>query len=728
MATLLLTAVGTAIGGPIGGAIGAILGQAVDQRILAPKGRQGPRLGDLSVQTSSYGSPIPRVFGTVRASGTVIWSTDLIETKGSQSNGKGQGSTTTFSYAVSFAVVLSARAILRVERIWADGNLLRGVEGDFKTATGFRIMLGGEDQAIDPLIAGAEGLAATPAYRGCAVAVFQDFQLAAYGNRIPTLSFEIVADEAVLGVGDILGELSGGAIAGSSAALMQGLAVQGDSVRGVAETLAAALPISLVDSGMALVLADGTEPVRGLVADDFGATAGARTEPRVVENRRAAATIPEVLSIAYYDAGRDFQAGVQRARREGGSRREDRIDLAASLPAGVAKQIAEARLTRMWRERRRVTVTLPWRSLDLKPGGLVSLGGIPGIWRIVSMAFERMAVRLELSPQSTGSAVAMIADPGRSVTQPDLVHGATVLVVIDLPPLGSVSDSVPQVVVAANGTSAGWRSAPLLASSDGGVSFVGMGSTALPATMGVAETVLASASAALADRAHSVDVVLVHAGLVLNDADESALLAGANFAMLGREAIQFGRALPLGGLRYRLSSLWRGRRGTEAAVDGHVVGEAFVLLASEALALVPSALAVDGVKVLATGLGDGAGVTAVLASAGASVRPLSPVGLSAVAQSDGSISVRWIRRSREGWNWIDGIDVPLGEESERYRVTRFAVGRDDVTEDTTTSVWAYSTALLAADRAAGLSTVTVRIVQVGVRGVSAPTSIIVSLI
>ncbi|AYJ85932.1 hypothetical protein D3Y57_08035 [Sphingomonas paeninsulae] len=249
MATLLLTAVGTAIGGPIGGAIGAILGQAADQRIFAPKGRQGPRLGDLSVQTSSYGSPIPRVFGTVRAAGTVIWSTDLIETRGSQSNGKGKPKTTTFNYAASFAVALSARAVMRVGRIWADGNLLRGAGGDFKTATGFRLLLGGEDQAVDPLIASAEGLGVTPAYRGCAVAVFEDFQLADYGNRIPTLSFEIVADEGAIGVGSILGALSGGAVVGETAALMQGLAVQGDSVRGVAETLAAALPVSLVDMG-----------------------------------------------------------------------------------------------------------------------------------------------------------------------------------------------------------------------------------------------------------------------------------------------------------------------------------------------------------------------------------------------------------------------------------------------------------------------------------------------
>jgi hypothetical protein len=268
-------------------------------------------------------------------------------------------------YAASFAVALSAREILPVGRIWADGNLLRGAEGDFKTATGFRLLTGSEDQALDPLMAAAEGIGTTPAYPGCAVAVFTDFQLATYGNRIPSLSFEIIADEVPVGVASILGELSGNAVSGASAALIDGLAVQGDSVRGVAETLAAALPVSLIDDGAALVLARDSDAVQVLDASDFGA--GVQPGPRTVENRRAAATIPEVLSIAYYDIGRDYQAGIQRARREGGSRREDRIDLAASLPATMAKQIAETRLTRSWRERRTVSVTLPWRSIDVGP-------------------------------------------------------------------------------------------------------------------------------------------------------------------------------------------------------------------------------------------------------------------------------------------------------------------------------------------------------------------------
>ena len=82
MATIILSTIGNVVAGPVGGAIGAIAGQAIDQNILfKPKGRQGPRLNDLSVQTSSYGSQLPRLFGTMRVAGTVAWASDLKETR-----------------------------------------------------------------------------------------------------------------------------------------------------------------------------------------------------------------------------------------------------------------------------------------------------------------------------------------------------------------------------------------------------------------------------------------------------------------------------------------------------------------------------------------------------------------------------------------------------------------------------------------------------------------------
>ena len=126
MATLVLSSVGTALDGPVGSAIGALIGQSVDQQLLSPV-RRGPRVGDLAVQTSSYGTQIPRIYGSMRVAGTVVWATDLVEST-ETSGAKGQPDVT-YSYSVSLAVALSSRPASRIARIWADGKLLRGAAG-----------------------------------------------------------------------------------------------------------------------------------------------------------------------------------------------------------------------------------------------------------------------------------------------------------------------------------------------------------------------------------------------------------------------------------------------------------------------------------------------------------------------------------------------------------------------------------------------------------------------
>ena len=39
------------------------------------------------------------------------------------------------------------------------------------------------------------------------------------------------------------------------------------------------------------------------------------------------------------------------------------------------------------------------------------------------------------------------------------------------------------------------------------------------------------------------------------------------------------------------------------------------------------------------------------------------------ADSDGGLLLQWTRRSRLGWLWPDGTELPLGESVEKYRVT-----------------------------------------------------------
>lgn len=310
MATLVLTTAGAIFGGPIGAAIGS----QIDQKLFAPKGRQGPRLGDLTLQTSSYGAAIPKLFGTMRVAGTVIWATDLREDTHRSGGGKSGGKTTTYSYSASFAVALSGRPIADIGRIWADGNLLRGAAGDWKSETGFRLHLGDEDQDHDPLIAAAEGIDATPAHRGIAYAVFETMQLADYGNRIPSLTFEVIADIEPVPIAAIASALSGGALIGTSGPSIGGYAASGDSVRGAIEALNAAFPLSIGDDGA--VLAINRADLATVDPALLGAHAGDAAQPRLALTRQAGDVLPDEIALSYYEPARDYQTGLQRARRE----------------------------------------------------------------------------------------------------------------------------------------------------------------------------------------------------------------------------------------------------------------------------------------------------------------------------------------------------------------------------------------------------------------------------
>lgn len=200
-------AIGAVIGFIIGGPKGAYWGYMAGSVIDPPPGphQEGPRLNDRVIQTSEDGAPLPTDFGTVRHAGNVIWSSGLeeIATTTEQGGGSGGGgaTATTYSYKTDVAIALCAGEITGVRRIWADAKLiydasetsdLNTLLGSEQKFAGLRIYVGSETQDPDPLIQAVEGAANTPAFRGIAYVVFEDMQLADYGNRLPNFSFEVV--------------------------------------------------------------------------------------------------------------------------------------------------------------------------------------------------------------------------------------------------------------------------------------------------------------------------------------------------------------------------------------------------------------------------------------------------------------------------------------------------------------------------------------------------------
>ena len=193
-----LSVLGTTItGAAIGSQVGALAGHVVDQALFGASGRQrvvdGPRLSDVRVTASTEGAPIPRLFGRARLGGQMIWACNLNESVVPQGSAGGAGkggrgasnAGVDYVYTANFAIALCEGPIASLGRVWADGN-----EVDLSSYT-TRLYVGTDDQVPDALIEAKQGVGNAPAYRGLAYIVFEQMPLAAFGNRIPQLSFEI---------------------------------------------------------------------------------------------------------------------------------------------------------------------------------------------------------------------------------------------------------------------------------------------------------------------------------------------------------------------------------------------------------------------------------------------------------------------------------------------------------------------------------------------------------
>ena len=101
-----------------------------------------------------------------------------------------------------------------------------------------------------------------------------------------------------------------------------------------------------------------------------------------------------------------------------------------------------------------------------------------------------------------------------------------------------------------------------------------------------------------------------------------------------------------------------------------IVGQALALLIADdaPVALNPATLGDGEVTVAAIGVADPEPVYAPLLNPGLTRRPLSPVHGRVRQQADGTVALSWCRRSRGSWQWLDGVDAPLNEQTEVYVV------------------------------------------------------------
>jgi hypothetical protein len=671
MATLVLTVVGGIVGGPIGAAIGAAVGQQVDTEIFKPKGREGPQLADLKVQASTYGQQIPQMFGTMRVAGSVIWATDLIERRTKSGGGKGRPSVTEYSYSVSLAVALSSRRIRGIRRIWADGNLLRGSSGTFQERCIFRWYEGSEDQRVDPLIASAVGIPSASAFRGLAYVVFEELELASFGNRIPSLTFEVEADVGGIDAGLVGDTLLGETGRCSGRWQFGGYAASGERVREALSPLFEVDAVRLVQdpgawrlaplgsAGSPVALAGFQERRRGAAASDQ------------IERRRAPlSSLPGAIRLRHYEPARDYQLGQQASLVAGGGVREQRIDLPAVLPAASARGLARQLATAAADGRETIIRQADLASLALPVGGVMTVDDGTA-WRIAARTVRDGVPTIELRRHQPLVPADSPAEPGVPVNAPDWPDAVGMVAVFDCPSPGGLAATAPRILVAGAGSNNGWRGADCWVVPVGGVAPIAVGTVRPAAALGVLSESLAAGSASLFDDTAAIIVTLINADMLLESIDDAMLLGGANRAMVGDELLQFGVAEQVGPDRWRLSHLLRGRSGT-ARDAGHAAGARFVLLDDAALLALSDDLArmvEHGGAILQWAPRNGVDLNHLaIPGAAMALRPLAPVHGRAWPDGAGGLTIGWVRRSRLDVGWRDHVDQPLGESREAYRV------------------------------------------------------------
>ena len=430
--------------------------------------------------------------------------------------------------------------------------------------------------------------------------------------------------------------------------------------------------------------------------------------------------LPSVSKLTYIEADADYrQAAVDARRRTVRSERVSGAALPIVLRQEDAVRIAQTGLQDAWIARERASFSLPPSMLALDPADLVDVdaGGRTRRLRItrISDGPSREAEAVAAEPAIFGA----LAAPARNlVPAASAARGAADLVFLDLPLLrGDEAPHAPFVAA----TASPWPGGLALHRSADGETFALDTVLPAPATMGVTEWDLHPGPVGRWDRGNTVRIRLFSGAL--QSASPIAVLGGANVAAIGSEKagfeiVQFRTAELVASDTYDVSLFLRAQAGSEPEMAApHPAGSRFVLLTG---AVRQAALGASdrGLPFVwrygpaSAPLSDPAFVTRQATFAGIGLRPLSPVHLRAWRLAGGDIEIVWIRRTRVSGDSWEQLDVPLGEETERYALDILDGGSAVRTLETLTPRAIYAAADQLADFGALPATLTLAVHQV----------------
>lgn len=760
MADIAFGVVGGVVGSFFGNwQLGFSLGMTLGGLLFPPDaGEIENGKSDIRIQTSSYGTAIPLVYGTDRMAGCIVWGSDPREVVQTTGGGKGKPKVKNYKYFVSLAIVVCEGPVYKINRIWANSQVIY----ENKTGTGYveaspvvqhgtgakwakylnpddvRIYLGTSSQPKDPVIEAAMGSSNTPAYRNRALVVLEDFPMAPFGNSIPNFEFEVQTSSGTVTLSAMLGDICDrckiGApqrdLSGLNAVIVDGCTINSRTeAKNIIEAAQKTYHFDMVevDGLIQGMLCSSHNDETPFDQEMLGAGIGSPKSSQYDLSRGQETDVPRQVNVTYKSEALDYQAFTQVATRTNGALDEpETLQLPFVLTEVAAKKVALTTVHLRDIRRNAYMLHYPLRGLKYAPGDVVrpNLAGIGfTTLKIMENYLDFFGTIQSLAVEEDLRVYSQTADP-TTIDYPEsgVDDGGTPYIRIgDTGAVLDVYSDYPTVLYAGAGGGTPWPGADVRVT----------GKIRNAAGNWVSTTAELAVKAAIGqvvaplpawDPANVLQDVDMYVELFtgsLSSATLAELMEGANLAVWGDELVQWLTAADQGGGLWKLSGLLRGRRATEWAGPGHALDEQFFVVDDSTVRAFSAHTNEHGVTRSHVMYEDNVNYanqtpeSINLLMRSNSAKALAPVHISVTRDGGGDATIDWVRRDRKGHDWLDGFDVPMSEVALGFEVevwdSAYSTLKRTIVVSAETA--AYSAADQTTDFGAPQSTVYLRIYQ-----------------
>lgn len=475
-------------------------------------------------------------------------------------------------------------------------------------------------------------------------------------------------------------------------ALVRGYAVSRQiSARGAIEPLQNAYFFDAVesDNGLKFIMRGGN-PVATIMDEDMmaGIDNPADGDPSTIV-RGQEVELPQSVSVSYADWNSDYQISSEMVQRQvTPSVNRVATELPIAMSATQAARIADVWMYQAWSERTQLAFKVGAKHMKLEPTDVIEVqtAGQTFKARITGKTDDRGVIDISAVVDS-GRYTSNVTGSSSFGSQTNIDYIApTMCFIVDTPLLpGAVDDAGVYAFMASAAIlndRVRWSGATLFAEDNGSQNVVG--------SVGRDGAVIAMLTSPVFT-ATNQGMINVGARIMvktnqseLHSVTREQLFNGANlFAIVpeksgqAHELIQFQFAKDLGNYYYELSGILRGRYGTEhEGLDfGQVAPDGWYLVQvseSNRQLRLPAPLSKIGTSMGMMAVSNGGtyeeGTAIPVSFVGRGLRPYAPVRLHAWRTANNDWHIRWTRRSRVDGGWRESVDVPLGEDFERYCV------------------------------------------------------------